>query len=866
MSNNPDSNSISPNTDTSTTANATATATVTATATTCSTDNNDVTPPTPKQEEKEEEFDEEGLNKKGYDVILYGTGLSQSILASALTRAGKSVLHCDGNDFYGEKDAVFSLGSLMEWADGRISKSQQAGNSTGPRTGGDDNDTGEVKTKYEILLNDEGTISSIQIHSQTEKGGSSSKYPLGEGMDVVTPYGQGIIKSLPTVTTNARSDNDNDDENVKEGKKYNSLAIQLKNWTLANGKSPIAYFGYHQNNINNNDDDNEIEPINMTKYYAQNHDIIPLTTFQFQNYILTQKRSFALDLTPGLLYANGEEVTGLIDSGVSEYCEFKSLLGLYLFMKKSKNEMSKKSSSSLLRTRKKNNDEKNGKNGEDLFQLSKVPCSKSDVFQTKLLSPVEKRKLMKFLQIAMDYAFAKSSVAQQQQEKNQPTNPNEGTNSSSSHTALEEEVVTSLNERQLQQGRSLYRPQNKSVSTSDLERLRECFDEGMDFITYLESEHKLTPRLRDIVIYAMSLASSHTGKREGDNSNNDNDDNASSSNYSTLDGMNDLSRHLQSLGRYGGTAFLVPLYGAGELSQAFCRSAAVHGGTYLLRRAISKVVFEENEKEDEGRCAVRGVLLDPPCMDNDRSNDRSNTHPKEIFAQHVVIPQDAIKTSSAASTTSSSKRVLRRISIIRGKLLLGDADDNGSEQRHIVIIPPDTVGNQNVIHCIVFDETANVAPYYRGGEFTTTVLHLTTIINQKNSTCKANEDDDDVLLKTVQSLIDKSHNETGKNYLEEFYHLSFSCNLNNSKPVQKQGLHICNQSGSSVTLQSAFMEASSIFKNICPNCNFLKLSEAMDEKVKESKFGLTEDDNDAEKAALESAMDIVSSTVVSDEE
>ena len=52
--------------------------------------------------------DDEGLLTR-YDVVICGTGLVQSILASALARAGKSVLHCDAQGYYGELDAVLTL-------------------------------------------------------------------------------------------------------------------------------------------------------------------------------------------------------------------------------------------------------------------------------------------------------------------------------------------------------------------------------------------------------------------------------------------------------------------------------------------------------------------------------------------------------------------------------------------------------------------------------------------------------------------------------------------------------------------------------------------------------------------------------------
>ena len=48
-------------------------------------------------------------------------------------------------------------------------------------------------------------------------------------------------------------------------------------------------------------------------------------------------------------------------------------------------------------------------------------------------------------------------------------------------------------------------------------------------------------------------------------------------------GMRLLCRHLAAIGRFGSTAFLVPMYGSSELSQAFCRLCAVKGGIYMLR-------------------------------------------------------------------------------------------------------------------------------------------------------------------------------------------------------------------------------------------------------------------------------------------
>jgi len=72
--------------------------------------------------------------------------------------------------------------------------------------------------------------------------------------------------------------------------------------------------------------------------------------------------------------------------------------------------------------------------------------------------------------------------------------------------------------------------------------------------------------------------------------------------------------HLQSTGRYGAGygAFLLPLYGAGELPQAFCRLAAVKGAVYVLRRAVDFVQplplpSPTDESQTQGGCADHPV-------------------------------------------------------------------------------------------------------------------------------------------------------------------------------------------------------------------------------------------------------------------
>ncbi|KAI9734418.1 MAG: Rab proteins geranylgeranyltransferase component A [Claussenomyces sp. TS43310] len=57
----------------------------------------------------------ESLSETPWDVVIAGTGLQQSLLALALSRSDKKVLHLDENDFYGGAEAAFSLQEAEEW-------------------------------------------------------------------------------------------------------------------------------------------------------------------------------------------------------------------------------------------------------------------------------------------------------------------------------------------------------------------------------------------------------------------------------------------------------------------------------------------------------------------------------------------------------------------------------------------------------------------------------------------------------------------------------------------------------------------------------------------------------------------------------
>jgi len=161
-------------------------------------------------------------------------------------------------------------------------------------------------------------------------------------------------------------------------------------------------------------------------------------------------------------------------------------------------------------------------------------------------------------------------------------------------------------------------PQAKKAPSSNPLDPEPFIAQGASFVEYLAA-WKLPPRLLDAVLYGIALlphaqeeksAKAASGDSEGDNVTSSSPSSpsveAAAAPVSTEEGLTAVFRHLTALGVHGETAFLAPLYGSGELAQAFCRLCAIHRGTYLLRHPLFGLVLEEEEVDDMD--SAEGVL------------------------------------------------------------------------------------------------------------------------------------------------------------------------------------------------------------------------------------------------------------------
>jgi len=193
-------------------------------------------------------------------------------------------------------------------------------------------------------------------------------------------------------------------------------------------------------------------------------------------------RQFNIDIAPKMLFSRGPLVEAIISANISHYAEFKSVSRVLTYLK---------------------------------GNIEDVPCSRSDVFSSTMISAIEKRTLMKFLTFCIDFE-------------------------------------------------------------NHEDEYKEYADKP--FVEFLQSR-RLSANLQHFVLHAIAMLPPDA---------------------KTVRGLATTRSFLQSLGRYGNTPFIWPLYGVGELPQAFCRMCAVFGGLYCLRRSADSITVDSSTNKCSG--------------------------------------------------------------------------------------------------------------------------------------------------------------------------------------------------------------------------------------------------------------------------
>ncbi|KAK1361795.1 Guanosine nucleotide diphosphate dissociation inhibitor [Heracleum sosnowskyi] len=129
-----------------------------------------------------------------------------------------------------------------------------------------------------------------------------------------------------------------------------------------------------------------------------------------------------------------------------------------------------------------------------------------------------------------------------------------------------------------------------------------------------------------------------------------------------IDFVKKVKMYAESLARFqGGSPYIYPLYGLGELPQGFARLSAVYGGTYMLNKPQCKVEFADGKATgvtSEGETAkCKKVVCDPSYLSDKvkkvgkvaraiclMSHPLPNTG--DAHSAQIILPQKQIKHNS----------------------------------------------------------------------------------------------------------------------------------------------------------------------------------------------------------------------------
>jgi Rab GDP dissociation inhibitor len=78
--------------------------------------------------------------------------------------------------------------------------------------------------------------------------------------------------------------------------------------------------------------------------------------------------------------------------------------------------------------------------------------------------------------------------------------------------------------------------------------------------------------------------------------------------------------YIDSLGKYGDSPFLYPIYGLGGLPESFSRLCAIHGGTYMLNAKVDEILFSDGKvtgiKSGDEVAKAPLIICDPSYVVN----------------------------------------------------------------------------------------------------------------------------------------------------------------------------------------------------------------------------------------------------------
>ncbi|XP_039578533.1 rab proteins geranylgeranyltransferase component A 1 [Passer montanus] len=289
-----------------------------------------------------------------FDVVVVGTGLPESIIAAACARSGQRVLHVDSRNYYGGNWASFSFSGLLSW----IKDNQQ-------KTDLSD----ECEDWRKLILEDE---EAIPLSSKDKTIQHVEDFCFGDQDSAEGVEEAGALPKLPAFGAPAAQEESPAPEKESPAAEGDSPRLEKENPAVESPAEEAARAaagdGAGAAPGSAAAPSTAPQPAEMETAPSENAAQEPKKITYSQ--IVREGRRFNIDLVSKLLYSRGLLIDLLIKSNVSRYAEFKNAMRVLAF--------------------------REGK-------VEQVPCSRADVFNSRQLTMVEKRMLMKFLTFCLDY-------------------------------------------------------------------------------------------------------------------------------------------------------------------------------------------------------------------------------------------------------------------------------------------------------------------------------------------------------------------------------------------------------------------------------------------------------------------------------
>ncbi|XP_029956715.1 rab proteins geranylgeranyltransferase component A 1 [Salarias fasciatus] len=286
-----------------------------------------------------------------FDVVILGTGLAESVVAAACSRVGQRVLHLDRRSHYAAAWASFTFNGLLSWI-------QQHHEESLPEAAPD---WSSLLQEGEELIylsgSDSGFIANLQVFCYTSE--EDEEEEAAPPADTTEEEKSEQEEKLEEEEKQEKLEEEQKEE-PDEVRRRTSNPVALKLIESLNASHLVQSQTDHTQGAEPEEDQphpsvtpSQPEPRKKISY-AQ---------------LVKEGRRFNIDLVSKLLYSRGSLVDLLIQSNVSRYAEFKNVTRILTY-----------------------------RHGN----VEQVPCSRADVFASRQLSVVEKRKLMRFLTSCME--------------------------------------------------------------------------------------------------------------------------------------------------------------------------------------------------------------------------------------------------------------------------------------------------------------------------------------------------------------------------------------------------------------------------------------------------------------------------------